>query len=105
MPRKIRVTVWGENVHERRNPIVRELYPRGMHRAIAEGINERREFEVRTATLQQPQHGLTKRVLEETDVLVWWGHAAHGKVRDSVVQRVLTRVWEGMGFIALHSAH
>ena len=105
MPRKLRVTVWGENVHERKNPIVRSIYPDGMHVTIAEGINEKREFEVRTATLEQPQHGLTKTVLEQTDVLVWWGHAAHGKVNDRVVERVLTRVWQGMGFIALHSAH
>ncbi len=105
MPRQIRVTVWGENVHERKNPIVRQIYPNGMHATIAEAIAEERGFQVRTATLQQAQHGLTKRVLEETDVLVWWGHAAHGKVSDRVVERVLGRVWEGMGFIALHSAH
>lgn len=105
MPRKIRVTVWGENVHERKNAIVREIYPRGMHTTIAEGIAEERQFVVRTSTLQQGQHGLTKRVLDETDVLIWWAHAAHGKVRDRVVERVLARVWEGMGFIALHSAH
>jgi trehalose utilization protein len=105
MSRKLRVTVWGENVHERKNRIVREIYPRGMHATIAEAIGEDRAFVVRTATLQQPQHGLTQRVLDETDVLVWWGHAAHGKVRDRVVERVLARVWEGMGLIALHSAH
>lgn len=105
MPRKIRVTVWGENVHERKNPIVREIYPDGMHTTIAEAIGQDRAVEVRTATLQEPQHGLTKSVLDETDVLVWWGHAAHGKVRDAVVDRVLARVWQGMGFVALHSAH
>lgn len=105
MPRKLRVTVWGENVHERRNPIVRKIYPRGMHTAIAEGIGAKRAFDVRTATLQEPQHGLTQKVLDQTDVLVWWGHAAHGKVRDLIVDRVLARVWEGMGFIALHSSH
>jgi len=26
-------------------------------------------------------------------------------VRDTVVQRVLQRIWQGMGFIALHSSH
>ena len=70
MPRKLRVTVWGENVHERKNAIVRSIYPEGMHTTIAEGINEKREFEVRTATLEQPQHGLTKQALDDTDVLV-----------------------------------
>ena len=105
MSHKIRVTVWGENVHERENPIVAEIYPDGMHRTIADAISEDGDCEVRTATLHDPEHGLTDVVLENTDVLVWWGHAAHGKVADEVVERVLARVWEGMGFIALHSSH
>lgn len=105
MPDRIRVTVWGENIHERKNPLVRKIYPRGIHNAIAQGLAEDKSLNVRTATLQQPDHGLTKRVLENTDVLLWWGHAAHGKVADKIVERVLARVWEGMGFIALHSSH
>ena len=105
MSDQIRVTVWSENVHERSNPLVRKIYPKGMHTAIAEGIAKDKSLTVRTSTLQQPQHGLTKRVVDETDVLVWWGHAAHGKVSDKIVERVLARVWEGMGFIALHSSH
>jgi trehalose utilization protein len=102
---KIRVLVWGENVHERRNPVVRKIYPRGMHDCIAAGLRQDRDLRVTTGTLQQREHGLTKAVLDKTDVLLWWGHAAHGKVRETVVERVLERVWEGMGFIALHSAH
>src|SRR5207237_7010260 len=101
MSSRLRVTVWGENVHERENPIVREIYPKGMHATIAEGIAEKDEFDIRTANLHEPEHGLTQDILENTDVLVWWGHAAHGKVSDDIVQRVLTRVWQGMGFIAL----
>ncbi|MDB6146824.1 MAG: hypothetical protein JWO45_488 [Spartobacteria bacterium] len=105
MSTRLRITVWGENVHERENPIVRDIYPQGMHTTIAEGIGEEREFEVRTATLGEDEHGLTESVLENTDVLVWWGHAAHGQVNEAVVERVLTRVWQGMGFIPLHSSH
>jgi trehalose utilization protein len=105
MPSKVRVTVWGEYVHERENPIVRDIYPQGMHQTIAEGIAEKGELEVRTATLDEAENGLSARVLEETDVLVWWGHAAHGRVSDEAVQRVVARVWQGMGFIALHSSH
>ena len=105
MPDRIRVTVWGENIHERKNAIVAQVYPDGMHNCIADGLREDSALQVRTATLQEPQHGLTKNVLAETDVLVWWGHAAHGKVKDAVVERVLERVWQGMGLIALHSSH
>ncbi len=105
MSDQIRVTVWGENVHEQKNEVVAKIYPDGMHRCIADGLQEEPAFVVRTATLEEPEHGLTSKALAETDVLLWWGHAAHGEVADAVVERVLGRIWEGMGFIALHSAH
>jgi trehalose utilization protein len=105
--RSVRVTVWGENVHERQEEDVRARYPRGMHAAIAEGIaallGDRAS--VRTATLQEPEHGLTDAVLADTDVLTWWGHTAHGEVDDAVVDRVHQAVLGGMGLLALHSAH
>jgi trehalose utilization protein len=103
----VRVTVWGENVHERQEEDVRGRYPRGMHAAIAEGIAALLGdgVRVRTATLQEPEHGLTDAVLADTDVLTWWGHAAHGEVSDAVVDRVQQAVLGGMGLLALHSAH
>ena len=76
-----------------------------MHACIAEGLRTDAGVEVSTATLDEAEHGLTKSRLAGTDVLVWWGHAAHGKVKDAIVERVLSRIWEGMGFIALHSSH
>ena len=102
---KLRVTVWGENVHEKEHPNVAKIYPHGMHEAIAEGLRLDKSLEVRTATLDQAEHGLTEKVLAETDVLTWWGHAAHGKVEDKIVDRVQQRVLEGMGLLVLHSGH
>jgi trehalose utilization protein len=103
----LRVTVWGENVHEREEAHVRALYPDGMHATIAEGIAGRlgEHVRVRTATLQEPEHGLTRSVLDDTDVLTWWGHTAHEQVDDAVVDRVHEAVLGGMGLLALHSAH
>jgi trehalose utilization protein len=101
----INVTVWGENVHERTNKTVAAVYPDGMHTVIAEALNAGGGIRARTATLDQPEHGLTAGVLDGTDVLTWWGHCAHGEVADEVVDRVHKRVLEGMGLIALHSAH
>lgn len=101
----IRVTVWGENIHEQKIPLVREIYPNGMHECIAEGLREDPGLMVHTATLQQPEHGLSESVLNNTDVLIWWGHCAHKEVDDAIVARVAGRVWEGMGLIALHSSH
>lgn len=103
---KLRVLVWGENVHEQRNRTVGTIYPDGMHEAIASGLRESGDdFEVATATLQEPEHGLTAQVLANTDVVVWWGHRAHHAVDDAIAERVQQRVLEGMGLIALHSAH
>lgn len=101
----IRTIVWGENVHERENQIVRDIYPQGMHGAIAAALNEDAGIEATTATLQDPEHGLPLERLKATDVLIWWGHAAHGHVTDEVASRVVEQVWSGMGLIVLHSGH
>ncbi len=101
----IQALVWGENVHERENAVVREIYADGMHNVIAAALREDAGIETVTATLQEPEHGLAEARLARTDVLLWWGHKAHGDVADSVVERVANRVWEGMGLIVLHSGH
>jgi trehalose utilization protein len=100
----VRVTVWNENVHEKNNPQTMEIYPEGIHTAIAKGIQQD-EFIITTATLEQPEHGLTHELLDNTDVLIWWGHKAHQQVEDEIVERVYRRVLEGMGLIVLHSGH
>ena len=101
----IRAVVWNEHVHERENAVVREIYPEGIHGAIAAGLAEDEGIEVSTATLDQPENGLPRDRLEATDVLLWWGHKAHGKVAERTVERVAQRVHEGMGLIVLHSGH
>lgn len=101
----IRAIVWGENIHEKTNDTVAEIYPKGMHHCIATALNEDPAISANTATLQEPEHGLPSSRLNETDVLIWWGHAAHGDVSDDVVDRVADAVWGGLGLILLHSAH
>jgi len=103
----IRVTVWNENIHDRENERVREIYPDGLHGAIAAALreDEKSRFEVRTATLDSPHQGLPDDILEQTDVLFWWGHVAHNQVEDSLVERIACRVRDGMGLVVLHSAH
>lgn len=104
MTTPVRVTVWNEYRHERRDPKVAAIYPDGIHTTIAAGLREH-GLEARTATLDEPEHGLTDEVLNTTDVLIWWGHSAHGEVADDVVARVQQRVLAGMGLIVLHSGH
>jgi trehalose utilization protein len=102
----LRITVWGENVHEHTSAKVKKIYPEGMHAAIAAGLARLLpSAEVSTATLQEAEHGLTADKLASTDVLTWWGHLAHDQVSDEVVRRVQARVLEGMGLIVLHSGH
>ncbi|MGQ0485653.1 MAG: ThuA domain-containing protein [Hyphomicrobiales bacterium] len=101
----IRALVWNENEHEKTNALVQKLYPKGIHHALAAAFAGANDISVETATLEQPEHGLGVERLRKTDVLLWWGHKAHGKVEDAIVERVQRRVWEGMGLIVLHSAH
>ena len=100
----LRVTVWNEGLHEKSDAAVIAVYPEGMHTVLAKTLRDA-GMEVRTATLSEPEHGLTTAVLEQTDVLLWWGHKAHEAVSDEIVERVYARVLEGMGLIVLHSAH
>lgn len=100
----IRVLVWNEYFHERTEESVKEIYPNGIHTAIAEFL-KCDDIEVKTATLDDEECGLTQEVLDNTDVLIWWGHMAHDKVPDEIAARVRDAVLSGMGAVFLHSAH
>ncbi len=100
----IKLTIWNEYIHERTNPKVASIYPKGIHGALLEGLQPY-GFQIRTATLEQSEHGLTDEILKQTDVLIWWGHVAHEKVRDDIVEKIYQRVLNGMGLIVLHSGH
>lgn len=100
----IRVTVWNEYYHEQVEDSIRAVYPQGIHACIRQFLQDD-EISVRTATLEMPECGLTQQVLDETDVLIWWGHVRHDEVPDEIVARVQKHIWEGMGLIVLHSGH
>jgi len=100
----LKVTVWNEYRHEKSDEGIRNVYPNGMHSPIAEHLRSE-GITVRTATLDEPEHGLTSEVLADTDVLTWWGHMAHHEVSDEIIMRVYQRVLDGMGLIVLHSGH
>ncbi|MDQ8737030.1 ThuA domain-containing protein [Paenibacillus sp. LHD-38] len=100
----IQVTIWNEYMQEKTEPSVTNVYPRGIHTAISEGLAPY-GFRIQTATLEQPEHGLTDEILNQTDVLIWWGHKFHDKVENVIVERVHNKVLQGMGLIVLHSAH
>ncbi len=101
----INVTVWNENGKERTAADVLEVYPEGMAQAIADFLSTDEDFNVRAVTLDDAEQGLPDELLSSTDVLLWWGHCRHGEVNNELVNKIYNRVMEGMGFIALHSAH
>lgn len=100
----IRVLVWNEFKHEKVKENVAAIYPNGIHQAIADFL-QCDDITVKTATLDDENCGITKEVLDETDVLIWWGHMAHNQVPDEVAALVRDAVHSGMGAIFLHSAH
>lgn len=101
----IRVTVWNEFRHEQDdNHEAKNVYPDGIHSVIAGFLNDA-GYDVSTATLDEPEHGLTQEVIDNTDVFVWWGHMAHHEVDDVIVEKVKDRVLAGAGLIVLHSGH
>lgn len=102
---RVRALVFGENVHEQRDARVRKLYKDGMHATIAQALADDGDIDAECVTLQDVERSLTERRLQNCDVLFWWGHVAHDQVPDAVVERVVKRVNEGLGFVALHSAH
>lgn len=97
------ITIWNEYRHEQENETIKQIYPDGIHQVIADCLSS--EHNVSTATLDEPEHGLTDERLNKTDVLIWWGHKAHDEVSDEVVEKVRQRVLQGMGLIVLHSGH
>jgi len=101
----IRVTVWNEFYHEKIDDSVKKIYPEGIHKCIADFLGAEEDMEVRCATLDDPECGLSQEVIDNTDVLIWWGHARHADVPDEVAKRVQEAVLKGMGTIFLHSGH
>lgn len=101
----LRVTIFNENLHEREIPAIREVYPMGIHGCLASLFENDPDIQVKTATFEMPEHGLTEEVLENTDVLIYWSHALQDQFSDVVTARIRDHVHRGMGLVALHSAH
>ena len=58
---------------------------------MAEGLKNE-DFTIRTGSLDDPDEGLSEEILNDTDVLLWWGHIAHEEVSDGLVDRIQQRV-------------
>lgn len=98
-----RIGIYNENVHEQTKESVRAIYPEGIHGTLASFL-QGDDVSIRIFTLDTVEE-ITEEALDEIDVLLWWGHAAHNKVPDEIAFRVRDAVQKGMGIIFLHSGH
>ena len=96
----MKVTIWNEFIQEKTDPPVAAVYPDGIHSAIADYLKSE-GLDVNTATLKEPEHGLSESILSETDVLVWWGHKAHRDVDDKIVERIRKRVGNNALYLSI----
>src|ERR1700759_3771562 len=97
----IRVLVWDEQ-----QPQQKTAYPNFLGNQIAAHLKTQPDFEVTSGNLGDPEQGLSKESLENTDVLVWWGHIRNKEVSDERAKAIVDRIKEGkLSLIALHSAH
>jgi len=102
----LRITVWNEGVHEKEDESVRNVYPNGMGDPIARYLEQQDGIaSVHISELDHEGQGLTDDILNNTDVMTWWGHMEHEKVTDENAARVQQRVLDGMGLVVLHSGH
>jgi trehalose utilization protein len=97
----IRVLVWDE-----RQPAQKKAYTNFLGNAIADYLNKQPGIKAKSVALDDPEQGLSKANLDNTDVLIWWGHVRHGDVKQEHVDDVVQRIKDGkLRLIALHSAH
>ena len=106
----IKVTVFNEGYHDRSEEKVKKVYPDGIHGQLKKFL-ECDDVSVRILTQYDenlemiPNCGITKEILDDTDVIIWWGHMRHKEVPDEIAEMVADYVRRGMGAIFLHSAH
>lgn len=106
MSKKINLVIWNEFRHERFEDAVREIYPEGIHGCIKNFLKDDDELNITLAALDDENQGISDELLNETDVLIWWGHMAHHEVDDKLVEKIRQRVYAGkMGLVVLHSGH
>ena len=85
--------------------MIHSVYPEGLMAPVIHALQQDPAIEVTYTTLYDPDYGLPEELLERTDVLIWWAHISHQAIPDWLSQKIVERIWKGMGFIALHSAH
>ena len=99
------MTIWSEGLDANLQPLAARCYPDDINSAIADFLRQDAELEVTCRDINMEENGLPQKVVDGTDVLLWWGHMFHDRVSDEVAQRVAQAVLKrGMGLLLLHAS-
>jgi trehalose utilization protein len=97
----IKVVIWDEQ-----QPAQKKAYPVFLGQYIADHLKRQPGLEVNSVSIDHPNKGLGDEVLDQCDVLIWWGHVRNGDVSVEEAMLVVDRIKKGeLSMIALHSAH
>lgn len=100
-PKPIRVVVWDE-----RQPKQKEAYDNFLGHEVAAYLKKQPGLDVKSVCLDDPQQGLSAEVLDNADVIIWWGHVRHAEIKPETAKKIVGRIKDGkLSLIALHSAH
>ena len=97
----IKVVVWDEQ-----QPAQKNCYPDFLGNYIANYLKRQPGLQVHCVSIDHPQKGLSNDVLDNCDVLIWWGHVRNRDISEAEARPVVQRLKEGkLSLLALHSAH
>ena len=98
---RIQVVVWDEQQEKQKR-----AYPNYLGNHIASHLQKNESLDVLSVNLNDPGQGLSDEVLENCEVMVWWGHVRHTEISLETSKKLIRRVKEGkLNLIFLHSAH
>ncbi len=97
----IRIVCWDEQ-----QAAQKEAYPSFIGEWLAKYLGSRPGLTTKAIALSDPEQGLSADVLDNCDVLFWWGHQKHGDVKPATGKKLVERIKVGdFSLVALHSAH
>jgi trehalose utilization protein len=97
----VRVVVWDEQ-----QPAQKQAYTNFLGNQIAAHLKTIPGLAVKSVSLNDPEKGVSDDVLDNCDVLIWWGHQKHGEISSEKAKQIVQRIKDGrLSLIALHSAH
>jgi trehalose utilization protein len=97
----IKVLVWDE-----RQPKQKLMYDNFLGNHIADYLRNQPKLSVKSVGIDDPQQGLSDELLDNCDVLIWWGHVRQDEISQEKAGAIVERITKGrLSLITLHSAH